>query len=164
MPTLDEIGQEKQRLAERLARLDSEREKVAAQLNELEVAERVLARFGGGETVTPRRRGRPARPTAAAEQPQRRGRRPERAAPAPGVSLSEATLQAVGAHSEGVTANELLDYLSRELGLAVRPNHLGIALQRHRRAGRLEVHDSRWFLPQRARHGAASVESETVSG
>lgn len=164
MPTVDDIGQEKQRLTERLAKLDSEREKITAQLNELEVAERVLARFGGGETATPRRRGRPARPTAAAEQPQRRGRRPERAAPAPGVSLSEATLQAVGAHSEGATANELLDYLSRELGLAVRPNHLGIALQRHRRAGRLETRDSRWFLPTHARHGSASAGSEAVGG
>jgi hypothetical protein len=32
--------------------------------------------------------------------------------------------------------------------MTVRPNHLGIALQRHRRAGRLESRDSRWFLPQ----------------
>lgn len=172
MPTVDDIGQEKQRLAERLARLDSEREKIAAQLNELEVAERVLARFGGGEAVTRRRRGRPARPPAAdAERPQRRGRGAQRAAQtsapgasAPGVSLSEATLQAVGAHSEGATANELLDYLSRELGLAVRPNHLGIALQRHRRAGRLETRDSRWFLPAHARHGSASAGSEAVGG
>jgi hypothetical protein len=32
--------------------------------------------------------------------------------------------------------------------MTVRPNHLGIALQRHRRAGRLESRDSRWFMPQ----------------
>jgi hypothetical protein len=31
--------------------------------------------------------------------------------------------------------------------MAVRPNHLGIALQRHRRAGRLENRDQRWVLP-----------------
>ncbi|MGH7099366.1 MAG: hypothetical protein ACREE4_17120, partial [Stellaceae bacterium] len=115
-------------------------------------------------------------PAAAAERPQRRGRGAQRAARAsvpgasvpgasvPGVSLSEATLQAVGAHSAGATANELLDYLSRELGLAVRPNHLGIALQRHRRAGRLETHDSRWFLPPHARHGSTSAASEAVGG
>ena len=47
MATLDEIGQEKQKVSERLARLDAERAKLGAQLNELEVAERVLTRFGG---------------------------------------------------------------------------------------------------------------------
>jgi hypothetical protein len=31
--------------------------------------------------------------------------------------------------------------------MTVRPNHLGIALQRHRRAGRLENRDQRWYLP-----------------
>jgi hypothetical protein len=38
-------------------------------------------------------------------------------------------------------------------GMTVRPNHLGIALQRHRRAGRLENRDQRWCLP-------ASAQSE----
>jgi hypothetical protein len=52
MATLDEIGQEKQKVSERLARLDAEREKLGAQLNELEVAERVLTRFGRVETQT----------------------------------------------------------------------------------------------------------------
>ena len=42
MATLDEIGQEKQKLSDRLARIDAERAKVADQLNELEVAERCL--------------------------------------------------------------------------------------------------------------------------
>ncbi len=48
MATVEEIGQEKQRIAERLARLDAERAKLAEQLNELEIAERVLSRFGRG--------------------------------------------------------------------------------------------------------------------
>ncbi len=65
--------------------------------------------------------------------------------------MSDATLKAVEAHGEGVTAAEIMGYLSREFGLSVRPNHLGIALQRHRRAGRLENRDQRWFLPQSAR-------------
>ena len=43
MATLDEIGQEKLRISERLARLDAERTKLGDQLNELEIAERVLA-------------------------------------------------------------------------------------------------------------------------
>ena len=71
-----------------------------------------------------------------------------RSQPASAISLSDATLRAVQAYADGATANEVLGYLSREFGMAVRPNHLGIALQRHRRAGRLETRDSRWFMPQ----------------
>jgi len=151
MATVEEIGREKQRLAERLARLDAERAKLAEQLNELEIAERVLSRFGRGATVAVRgRRGRPAR---AAPTPPAAGERRARATqPAPGMSLSDATLKAVQAHGAGATAAEVLTYLSREFGMAVRPNHLGIALQRHRRAGRLESRDSRWHLPHPA-HG-----------
>jgi hypothetical protein len=66
------------------------------------------------------------------------------------VSLSDATLQAVRAHPEGATASEILNHLSREFGMNVRPNHLGISLQRHRRGGRLENRDQRWYLPQSA--------------
>jgi hypothetical protein len=153
MATMEEIGQEKQKVMERLARLDADREKLAAQLNELEIAERVLTRFGRVETTARRGRGRPARP-APAPAPQR-GR--ARGQPAHVVSLSDATLRAVQAHPEGATANEVLGYLSREFGMAVRPNHLGIALQRHRRAGRLESRDSRWFLPQGGSQSAMSA-------
>jgi hypothetical protein len=147
MATLDEIGQEKQKLSDRLARLDAERSKVADQLNELEVAERVLTRFGKPAATEKRRRGRPARtePAPAAQRSRSRS-----AQSAHTVSLSDATLRAVQAHGEGATAGEVLGYLSRELGMTVRPNHLGIALQRHRRAGRLETRDSRWFMPQPA--------------
>lgn len=152
MATMDEIGQEKQRVAERLARIDAERAKLADQLNELEIAERVLTRFGEGQPTERRRRGRPARgaPTAPTQRRARAGQQ------APSVSLSDGTLRAVQAHAEGATANEILNYLSREFGMTVRPNHLGIALQRHRRAGRLENRDQRWFLP----HSAQSEHSE----
>jgi hypothetical protein len=153
MATVEEIGQEKQRIAERLARLDAERTKLAEQLNELEIAERVLSRFGkGAPTVVRGRRGRP--PLTAA--PAASERRAHGAQPAPGLSLSDATLKAVEAHGAGATAAEVLTYLSREFGMAVRPNHLGIALQRHRRAGRLESRDSRWYLPQSAQRGETS--------
>lgn len=60
-------------------------------------------------------------------------------------ALGEATLGAV--HEEGATAADVMTYLA-ELGMSVRPNHLGIALQRHRRASRLENRDERWFLPR----------------
>jgi hypothetical protein len=145
MATLDEIGQEKQRISERLARLDAERTKLGDQFNELEIAERVLTRFGGKAEMTERRRrGRPARTAPTAPVTPRRARGGQQA---PSVSLSDATLQAVRAHGEGATANEVLNYLSREFGMTVRPNHLGIALQRHRRAGRLENRDQKWYLP-----------------
>jgi hypothetical protein len=58
----------------------------------------------------------------------------------PTISLSDATLKAV----------QVLNYLSREFGMAFRPNHLGMALQRHRRAGRLDNRDQRWRLPRSA--------------
>ena len=147
MATLDEIGQEKQKVSERLARLDAEREKLGAQLNALDVAERVLTRVGRVETTERRRRGRPARTAPAPAAP--RGRAAA-AQPAQAVSLSDATLRAVQAYGEGATPSEVLSYLAREFGMTVRPNHLGIALQRHRRAGRLETRDSRWFLPQQS--------------
>jgi hypothetical protein len=151
---MEEIGQEKQKVMERLARLDADREKLAAQLNELEIAERVLTRFGKVEPAQRRGRGRPAARPAPAPAPQR-GR--ARGQPASTISLSDATLRAVQAHTEGATANEVLGYLSREFGMAVRPNHLGIALQRHRRAGRLESRDSRWFMPQGGSQSAMSA-------
>jgi len=64
----------------------------------------------------------------------------------PGLSLSDATLKAVQAHGEGATASEVLNYLSTEFRMTVRPNHLGMALQRHRRAGPLENRNQRWYV------------------
>ena len=138
------IGQEKQRISERLARLDAEREKLSGQLNELEIAERVLARFGGKAVATEKRSGARSAKTTPAAGEKSRARRGQQVL---AVSLSDATLKAVQAHGEGANARQILDYLSRELGMTVRPNHLGMALQRHRRAGRLENRDQRWYLP-----------------
>jgi hypothetical protein len=70
------------------------------------------------------------------------------------VSLSDAALKAAQEH-EGATAADILTYLSREFGVTVRANHLGITLHRHRRAGRLETRDERWYLP----HSAQSKRS-----
>ena len=135
---------EKQRISERLGRLDAEREKLRAQLNELEVAERVLARFGGKPATTGKRRIAPLAPTAPAADATRKAQGSQQM---PGVSLSDATLKAVQAHGAGATPSEVLNYLSREFGITVRPNHLGMALQRHRRAGRLDNRNQRWHLP-----------------
>ena len=108
-------------------------------LNELEIAERVLAGFEGKSAKT--RKPERARPAAVGKKHRAQGKRQM-----PTMSLSDATLKAVQAHDEGATASEVLNYLSREFGMAVRPNQLGMALQRHRRAGRLDNRDQRWHL------------------
>src|SRR5438105_15223731 len=67
MATSDEIGRERQRVSEQLARLDAERAKLANELNELEITERVLTQFGRtAGIIERRRRGRPARTAPAA--------------------------------------------------------------------------------------------------
>ena len=96
------MGQEKQRISERLERLDAEREKLSAQLNEMETAERVLAGFEG-KSATARKpeRARPANTAAAVGKKHRaQGKRQM-----PTMSLSDATLKAVQAHDEGATAS-----------------------------------------------------------
>jgi hypothetical protein len=149
MSTLDDIAQERQRIAERLARVDAERAKLAEELAELEAAERVLSRFGQPR-AKPGRRGRRAR-AAADITPAKPGRGRQRragrgAAPAKtGPALGDATLRAVSANPQGASTEEVRAYLFREFGMQVRPNHLGMALQRHRRAGRLEQRDGRWW-------------------
>jgi len=142
MTTLEAIGQEKQRMADRLARLDADRAKLAGLLSELEITERVLSRHvKGGPAVEDRKRGRVAGTAAPTAQRRRAGT----AVPPAALSMGDATLKAVEAHSEGATAAAVLSYLSREFGMTVRPNHLGMALQRHRRAGRLQNRDKLWF-------------------
>jgi hypothetical protein len=140
MTVLEQIGQDKQRIAERLARLDAERAKLSNQLAEFEVTERALGRFGGKKVAAAKPKKGPAKTPTAAKKPDAQARRQ-----APAASLSEATLRAVKAHAKGASADDLRKYLSRKFGLTVRPNHLGNALSRHRRAGRLENRDARWF-------------------
>lgn len=150
MSTLDDIAQERQRIAERLARVDAERAKLAEQLAELEAAERVLSRFGQPRAKPERRRRRaraaanaaPAKPRLERQRRTRRGAAPAKTGPA----LGDATLRAIAANPQGASSEEVRVYLSREFGMQVRPNHLGMALQRHRRAGRLEQRDGRWWV------------------
>jgi hypothetical protein len=154
MPIIADVTQEKQRISDQLAKIDAERSKLQDRLNELEIAERVLSRFGKqrGET---QRRGRTAgsqskQASGNGESPgiiparRQRAARPE----AQVVPLGEAALRTVQTHSGGVSADAVRDYIAKQFGLTVRPNHLGMALQRHRRAGRLEIRDSRWHALQ----------------
>ena len=154
MSTLDDITQERQRLAERLAKLDGERARLAEQLAELEAAERVLSRFAQAP-----RRGRRAAARAPVAAAPRRGRRARVAKPAvpplAALSLGEATLRAV-AERPGTSAVEVGQYLADHFGMQVRPNHLGMALQRHRRAGRLAQRELLWY-PHQSAGGAATA-------
>lgn len=148
MTVLEEIGQARRWMSDRLIQLDAERKKLSDQLTELEIAERAVRRFGGkAVTVGTPTKGRALRAAPVADSKRRvlRRRQDER------LSLSDASLKAVQAHGEGVSASEVLNYLTHKFGMTVRPNHLGMALQRHRRAGRLENRDRRWYLPRSAK-------------
>jgi hypothetical protein len=145
MPTttttiLDQIGAEKTKVNERLARLDAERATVATRLTDLETAERVLTRV----SKTP-----PARkPTSAAAAAKGvtaarvRGRPPRAAA-------SKSAARKPGAPSLGERVLALATGKTRqELYLACpndRPNHVGIAVQRHLRAGRIQERDGKLY-------------------
>ena len=144
MATLDKIGQEKRQVSSLLARLDTERARLSQELGELEIADRVLTEFGRRGMRTERRRRASLAATAPAdgESGARGGRQMDT------VAVRDAVLKAVGARSQGATANEVLGYVSQEYGLKVRPNHLGMALHRHRCAGLLELRDQRWYLPR----------------
>jgi hypothetical protein len=141
MSMLDQIGREKRRITEQLARLDAERAKLSDQPNELEIAQRAVRRFGDKAVATKKRIRVPA-PTVGAERTAQGGQQPQ------GISLGDATLRAVRAHPNGASTDALLKHLSRRFGMTVRPNHLGGALHRHQRAGRLESRDQRWYLPR----------------
>ena len=132
----DQITAEKTKLSDRLARLDAERARVATELTELEAAERVLARFS--KTSLPRR---PA-PAAAgkAEAPEKLARgEPSRA------SLAERVL----ALAAGKTRREL--YLACPND---RPNVVGMAVQRHIRAGRIQERDGKLYAASPAQEQA----------
>jgi len=155
MPMLDDIAAQRQKLAERLARIDAEQVKLAEQLAELEAAERVLSRLSPTKAATPRRGRRTGTAKAAAteaEAPPARhrsaGRGRRRAATKQTVPLGEATLRAVGALGSDVSAEQIRSYLGKQFGMQVRANHLGRALHRHRVGGRLSEHEGSWSMAQ----------------
>ena len=146
MPTttptiLDQISAEKTRVSERLARLEADRATVAAQLTDLEVAERVLTRVS---KTPPARRTRSATAAAAKAPAASRGRRRTSRATA-----SKAAGRDISAPSLGERILALATGRTRqELYLACpndRPNHVGIAVQRHLRAGRIRERDGKLY-------------------
>ena len=142
MATLDEITKEKERISEALARVDAQREKLTGQLEELEATERVLARYS---TVMQARKRSPAKmPTtgAKAAAPARlRGRRRSATAKSGGGSRSSPSLNdQVLALATGKTQQEIVASCK-----GARPNHVGAAIARHKRAGRIEERDGKLY-------------------
>ena len=138
---LDQIGAEKMQVSERLARLDTDRATVAARLTDLETAERVLMRVG---KTPPSRRPASAAATAASGPTTSRGRgRPPRATASESAGRKPSTPslgERILALATGRTRQEL--YLACPND---RPNHVGIAVQRHLRAGRMQERDGKLY-------------------
>ena len=133
MSTLDEITNEKQRIGEALARIDAQREKLTGQLGELEAAERVLARYSKGTPV--RKIASAKTPTTAKAAAAPRPRRPRTRAdePADGKRTSSTLGDQVLALAKGKTQQEIAAACK-----GARPNHVGAAIARFKRAGRIE--------------------------
>ena len=139
---MDQISAEKAKVGERLARLDADRATVTAQLTDLETAERVLMRVS---KTPPARRTRSAIAAAAANAPDAsRGRRPTSRATASKAAGRDISAPGLGerilALATGRTRQEL--YLACPND---RPNHVGIAVQRHIRAGRIQERDGKLY-------------------
>ena len=147
MTTLDEIGKEKQRISEALARVDAQREKLAGQLSELEATERVLARYSKGtqsNRTAADKTSTTARKTAAPAQSLRRRRRT--AVKPAGSNRNEPSLgDQILALANGRTQQEIAAACK-----GVRPNHIGIAIARHKRAGRIEERGGKLYATQAA--------------
>jgi hypothetical protein len=145
MSTLDEITKEKQRLGEALARVDAQRDKLTSQLSELEATERVLARYSKG--TQPRKTAAARTPTTAtqanASAGQRGRRRTTTAKPAGGRRTSPSLNDQVLALATGKTQQEITAAWKD-----ARPNHVGAAIARHKRAGRIEERDGKLYATQ----------------
>ena len=145
MATLDEITKEKQRLGEALTRVDAQREKLVSQLSELETVERVLARYTKG--TQPRKTSSAKMATtgekAAAPAPLRGRGRSATAKSAGGSRNSPSLNDQVLALATGKTQQEIAAACK-----GARPNHVGAAIARHKRAGRVEERDGKLYATQ----------------
>jgi len=156
MPTttptiLDQISAEKTKVSQRLARLDADRATVATQLTDLETAERVLMRVS---KTPPARRPTSAAAAEANAPTATRGRgRPTKAATSKSAGR-EPSAPSLGERVLALATGET----RRELYLACpndRPNHIGIAVQRYLRAGRIQERDGKLYATSPAAHTTA---------
>ena len=119
--------------------VDAQREKLTSELSELEATERVLARYSKG---TQARKTAPATATRDAPAPGR-GRRTTTARPAGGKRGSSSLSDQVRALATGKTQQEIAAACK-----GARPNHVGAAIARHKRAGRIEERDRKLYATQ----------------
>jgi hypothetical protein len=154
MSTLDEITKEKQRVSEALARVDAQRQMITSQIAELEATERVLARYSKG-SPTRRTGSAKASGTASAGASARSRGRPRRMETKPNASrrTSPSLGDQILALANGRTQQEIAAACE-----GVRANHVGIAIARHRRAGRIEEHDGKLY----ATHSAGAEQHAAV--
>jgi hypothetical protein len=147
MATLDEIEREKQRISQALARVDAQREKLAGQLSELEATERVLARYSKGTQAKRRAAGNTSPTARKAAAPAQSGRRRRAtAAKSAARNRSEPSLgDQILALANGKTQQEIAAACK-----GVRPNHIGIAIARHKRAGQIEERDGKLYATRAA--------------
>ena len=138
---LDQISTEKTKLSERLARLDTERATVTTRLTDLETAERVLTRVSQTPPAK-RTTSAAAAETKALTASRGRGRPPRAAASkSAGRKSSAPNLgERILALATGRTKQEL--YLACPND---RPNHIGVVVQRHLRAGRIQERDGKLY-------------------
>ena len=142
MSTLDEIEKEKQRISDALARVDAQREKLKSQLSELEATERVLARYSTGARVRKSTGAKTPTPATPATPPKRARGRPT-AKPAGRKRTSPTLGDQVLALANGKTQQEIAVACK-----GARPNHVGMAIARHKRAGRIEERDGKLYTKQ----------------
>ena len=144
MSTFDEISKEKQRLIDALARVDAQREKLISQLNELEATERVLA-YTTGTQARKMSSAKMATTGVKAAAPARlRGRRGSATAKSAGGSWRSPNLNdQVLALATGKTQQEITAACK-----GARSNHVGAAIARHKRAGRVEERDGKLYAIQ----------------
>ena len=145
MSTLAEITKEKQRVSEALARVDAQREKLSIQLDELEATERVLARYS---KVTPANRTASAKTLTAATKvsaaARARGRLQTITTKPTGGKRTLSTLgDQVLALATGKTQQEIAAACK-----GARPNHVGVAIAWHKRAGRIEEREGKLYATQ----------------
>ena len=145
MSTLDEITKEKQRVSEALARVDAQRERLTGQLGELEATERVLARYSKDTPANRTTSAKtPTTATKAAAAARSRARvRTATTKPARGKRSSLTLSDQVLALATGKTQQEITAACK-----GARPNHVGAAIARHKRAGRVEERDGKLYARQ----------------
>ena len=143
MSTLDEITKEKQRVSEALARVGTQREKLTSQLGELEATERVLSRYSKGTQARKTASARTRTTATKAAPAPGRARRTTTARPAGGRRGSSSLSDQVLALATGKTQPEIAAACR-----GARPNHVGAAIARHKRAGRIEERDGKLYATQ----------------